>query len=252
MKNFLLFSFLLFSIIFSNATYSQKTNKSFEGTITYENTYLCDDKRIDLQFLNMLPKTQTFFIKGDKAKLIVENIGIGNSIIADGNAKIKYQLEYIADSIIAIKYIESDLVEMQKKQDSIISKQIKTDVKYTNDKKTIAGYECFSAIITASHINGSVSNDTVWFNEEMFSTGMNLIIENPLNIKGSQMEFSSKMEIPLNAQGDIASIIIFSKVKEITKKKISDEVFEIPKKCKVIAVKEYIKQMQLEQNNAKK
>lgn len=204
MKKNLTFNLLLLTI-FALSSF-QTFAKEFKGVITYkiaiEGTSVTDEMR------NMMPKTMTMTIMGNKSKSeMVMSMGKTTSI-SDGDKKETITLMDMMGQKIAIKS-NSDEINAE------IAKSPKMKVEITGETKDILGYSCKKAVVTNPEDNSEIY---VFFTDELGSNYLNF--DNPMfkDINGAMLEF----EIP-NEQFTMK----FSAV-SVEKKNVNASEFEIP------------------------
>jgi hypothetical protein len=192
--------------------------KTFEGVISYKITY--PDSKYTESTLAMFPKLMTVTVKGTKSKTEMST-GMGNQTeIIDYGTKSKVSLL----DMMGQKYaIQETAAEIQKDME----KEPAGKVEITNETKTIAGYLCKKAIVTAEE-DGEKTTYEVWFTSELGSKDANF--DNPLykEIDGVLMEFLMKTP----------QITMKFTVSSVEKKSVSSKEFEIPSEYKLTTKEE--------------
>ena len=192
--------------------------KPFEGVISYKISY--PDSKFSESQLAMFPKLMTVSIKGTKSKTEMST-GMGNQTeIIDYSDKTKVALLDMMGQKYAIKETNA---ELQKDME----KEPKATVEVTSETKTIAGYMCKKALVTAEQ-DGEKTVYEVWFTSELGSKDVNF--DNPLykEIDGVLMEFL--MVTP--------QITMKFTVSTVEKKTVPAKDFEIPAEYKLTTKEE--------------
>ena len=244
MKHFLFLCFVLTALMLSNATYAQKKQKPFEGTITYDVNYTGENASVSPVMVAMMPTTYIYKAKGNKVYcefIMMGGAAATSTIIYDGDAKKMYTIMKMMDTAIAVVFTYE---ESQKYSDSIYKNDPKSSFKKLNDTKIIAGYTCKNGLYTHPKMDSlhSMITDTVWYNEELYSPAMKLLPSAETNqmAPGLVAETVTYMQIPsLKKQ---ISLKLTQRLKKVKKEKIPDSIFEIPKGVKIMTMKE-VKEM---------
>jgi len=203
MKNLLI---LLSAIVLSVSCATQK-NKStsatpvFEGKLVYSLTY--EDLPAEYEaYASMFPKEMTMYVKGEKSRT-EQPSAMGNTVtIVDSKAKSMFIIMDMMGMKNAYKMTAED-IDKQKVSDE------KPVIVYTDETKTIAGYNCKKAEITQDGVTSSV-----FFTEEIPSG----LSKNFGDLKGFPMEYTIK------ANG----LTVVTEVKSVSPEKISDKMFIVP------------------------
>jgi GLPGLI family protein len=101
----------------------------------------------------------TTYIKGDKLKTERSGMMMTNTTFYDGQ-----KMTSLTDAMgnkTAFTASKAELESTEKPE-----KASKTKIDYTNEKKTIAGYECSKALITTTS-EGKESQSTVWYSDQI-------------------------------------------------------------------------------------
>jgi len=192
--------------------------KPFEGVITYKISY--PDSKLTESTLAMFPKLMTITVKGSKSKTEIST-GMGNQTeIIDYTDKTKVALLDMMGQKYAIKQTAEDIRKEMEKEPT-------AKVEVTNETKSIAGYACKKAIVTAEQ-DGEKTVYEVWFTNEIGSKDANF--DNALykDIDGVLMEFL--MTTP--------QITMKFTVSSVDKKSVSAKEFEIPAEYKLTTKEE--------------
>jgi len=204
MKRNLSLNLLMFSV-FALCSF-QMFAKEFKGVITYKITV--EGSGVTEEMKNMMPKTMTMSILGNKARSEMV-MSMGKTIsITDGDNKETITLMDMMGQKIAIKSTYDEI-----KADLDKAPAVKVEI--TSETKDIAGYTCKKAVITNPWDGTEI---IVYFTEELGSNKLNF--DNPQfkDINGAMLEF----EIP-NEQFTMK----FSAV-SVEKKNVSEDEFTIP------------------------
>jgi len=192
--------------------------KPFEGVISYKITY--PDSKFSESQLAMFPKLMTVSVKGSKSKTEMST-GMGNQTeIIDYTDKTKVALLDMMGQKYAIKETAAEIQKDMEKEPT-------AKVEVTSETKTIAGYVCKKALVTAEQ-DGEKTVYEVWFTDEIGSKDANF--DNALykEIDGVLMEFL--MVTP--------QISMKFTVSSVEKKSISAKEFEIPAEYKLTTKEE--------------
>ncbi len=150
MKKILLSAALvLTSIVTANA-------QAKEGSITYAMT------------IEGLPEEQAAMMKGMETKVYYKNgksraetsMAFGTTTVFTDEKGNSTTLTDMAGQKFFVKQNADDA----KKEES---KNADPKITYTNDKKTIAGYECKKAVVELKDESGTVNNTDVWYSEKI-------------------------------------------------------------------------------------
>ncbi|MFC2101787.1 DUF4412 domain-containing protein [Bacteroidota bacterium] len=182
--------------------------KSFEGVVTYKITY--PDNKFSESQMAMFPKVLTVTIKGDMSKSEIQTPMGAQVEITNYSDKTKVGLINMMGQKYAIPETTEQIMEDMKKEPT-------PEVQVTTETKTIAGYTCKKAIVTASD-NGSKTTYDVWYSDAFGAENPNF--DNPLykDINGVLLEFT--MVTP-------QITMVFSAI-SVEKKSISKKEFEVP------------------------
>jgi len=192
--------------------------KPFEGIITYKISY--PDSKLTESTLAMFPKLMTISVKGTKSKSEMSS-AMGNQIeINDYSDKTKVQLYDMMGQKFAIKETAAEIQKDMEKEPT-------AKVEITNETKSIAGYTCKKALVTAEQ-DGEKTVYEVWFTNEIGSKDANF--DNALfkEIDGVLMEFL--MVTP--------QVTMKFSVSSVEKKSVSAKEFEIPADYKLTTKEE--------------
>jgi hypothetical protein len=222
---------------FHQISFSQKTQKPFEGIITYDVVSKGDGK-ISPAVVAMMPKSCEYIVKGAKVKSGVSTLGLENHYIADGDTKIMYLVTTVMDSNMAIKYSEDEWQKIKNDQDSAKQTSSKPEVKYTEATKKLCGYLCNQMIIETPKDDGTFYQDTMWVAKELKSSGLQFFKFSDVDYEGTALEFSYYYPLPERSGGGV--LFYHYKASSVKKKRISAKEFELPEKCKVMSYSEFL------------
>lgn len=186
---------------------AQKDSKPFEGTVKFgisiEGGNLSEADKAQI------PNEENVTIKGNKVKEEVKTIMFGQTTILDNEKKEMLYLISV-ESAGMKKYLKMTKEDLDKKNKSLPT----YDLKEVAETKVVAGYTCKKAELTDEEGNVTV----VYYTNDINIPDCNW--ENPVmkNIKGYPLEYSQPA----------GSSTIKYIAKEVKKKKIKDNEFEIP------------------------
>ena len=215
MKKVIAILSVLSLVLFTGTMNAQK----FEGKINYTIEY--DDIPEEMAgYESMLPKEMSMKIKGNKSRT-EQNTGMGTTVsIFNGDDKVAYTLMNMMGSKIAIKMEEAD---MKKEMEN----EPEPEIIYSDDTKTIAGYECKKAEVKYGEAEDVV---VVYYTEEIQSNEMGSAHR---GVKGFPMEY----EISQN------EMKITMTVKEVLKEKVAKSEFQVPSDYDEMTMEEFTKMM---------
>ncbi len=220
MKKIIQSAFILTAVflLFANNTYAKK-KKTFSGTITYKITYPNSD--FDSQTKAMLPKLLTYTVKGNKSRTEINTVTGKTINIVNGDEKTIITLLNFSDKKYAVKTSTEEI----KKENS--NKPIPI-IKYSDETKTIAGYNCKKAEVIIKDNDSTETKMTVYYSKELGSKLLNF--NKPLykNINGLLMDF----EINNNNMAMKFTAI------SVKKEKVSKKEFAIPKDYEIVTKEE--------------
>lgn len=207
-------SLVLLVVIFSASSYAG--GKEFKGIIIYNISFGED---MDPAMLSMMPKTMKMYISGDKQRVEI-NTGFGNTnAIYDASTNEAVVLMDMMGQKFALKTSAEDL-------EKEMAEAPETTIEVTDETKEIAGYTCKKAIVKLKDEEGS--EFIVYFTDELGSSVLNE--NNPLykKIDGVMLEF-------VTTENDVEMSF---KAISVDKKKVSDDLFEIPEGYKIVTEEE--------------
>ncbi|MES2287506.1 MAG: DUF4412 domain-containing protein [Bacteroidota bacterium] len=201
-KTMLAMSLFLMCVINVNA----QNKSNFEGSVTYSISF--EGAGFPPEALAMFKGTETVtYIKSDKCRVDMNMPMQSSSFIMDNKNKNIVSLMDIMGKKYLIRMSEPDI---KKEEDSAPE----ITIKYTEETKMIAGYKCKKAEITAKKGKGNVIE--VYYTDEIPTNDVKPVYK---GLKGFPMEYSINqggMDMKLTA-------------KNVSKEKIPDSKFEIPK-----------------------
>jgi hypothetical protein len=182
----------------------------------------------------------TTYVKGVKTKTEVSNMMMNSTIFFDG--KIITSLTDAMGNKSGYTATREEMEAMDKNE-----KKEKPKVEYTNEKKTIAGYECTKAIVTQTGKDKKEIKTIVWTTEQLkinpearksFRGNMTDLGD----IKGHPLAFESSQ----NANGTDVKMVMTTT--EISTSGVDDAVFAVNTEgYKMMTYKEYIDRMKQQQ-----
>lgn len=191
--------------------------KDFKGIITYKISYeFSEEMKAQMQGMeSMFPKVMTYYISGNMAKIVISSPMGGNNInIIDGNNKVVYTLMDMMGNKFYFKKSSEEI-------DEELAKESDPEIKYLDETKEIAGYECKKASITVEN-DGEASTFNIYYSPELGNKSLNF--DNSLfkEIDGTLMEFE------MNERG----VVMRFEAVSVEKKKLKESDFEIPEDYK--------------------
>lgn len=147
------------------SVFAQKAPASFTGTITSKVTVT---GTTDPNILAQMPEGTTEMVCGNRTKTVqVQEGGVGITSIVNGDSKMMYLILDIPG--MGKYYIETS-------GDSIAKglENIKRDLKYTGEKKTIAGYECEKVIETIVNLETDEENEMILYVSKDINSGSDI------------------------------------------------------------------------------
>ena len=191
--------------------------KDFNGVIIYNISY--ESEKMDEQMLAMMPKTMKVMIKGNKSRSEL-SLGMGTQVtIFDADKKSGIGLFDMMGQKYAIPMTPEEIEkEMESAPDIEVNK--------TGNTKEIAGYTCEEAKVD---VDNGKHTFTVYYTDELGSGMLNA--NNPYynQIPGVMLEFAMEendMKMSFHAIS-------------VEKKKVSDDVFEIPEGYKEMSQEQF-------------
>jgi GLPGLI family protein len=157
--------------------------KDFKGVVTYKITL--EGSAVTEEMKNMMPKTMTMMIKGNKSRSEMI-MSMGKTIsISDGDTKTTITLMDMMGQKIAIKSTTDEIM-------AELAKSPKVKVEVTSETKDILGYSCKKAVITNPEDDTEIY---VYFTEELGTKELNF--DNPQfkDINGLMLEFEIPSEM---------------------------------------------------------
>ena len=199
------------------ATFAQKP---FAGTITFawsaEGT---DDPNVAAQLAEL---SQEVILLGNNTKTVLNQMGVGIINITNGDYK-------LVTTVIDIPgygkyYVEQDETEVKKKFETT-----KMDFNYTEESKTIAGYNCKKVVVKMTDLETDEEDEIVlWVTDELM-TGEYVNFSTYPGLKGYPLGIEMKKEI------DGEEVTLVQKASAVTpSKKIKSTEFLRPSDAKDI------------------
>lgn len=220
----------VFSIILTTATilfFSTNTNaqkkKVFQGTISYEITY--PGASLTPAQKAQLPTTQDVTVKDCKTKTEMITGPVTQASVTDGTAKTETVLIDYMGTKYALKLTTDEINES-------LAKYPMPVVTNTEDTKEIAGYNCKKAILTTTDEDGVISNDTIFYTDEIGCIDLNFSTQFK-DIPGAVLEYSVYVD-------QIEAYMKYT-AKTVKKSKVSDNLFLIPSDYQEVTREEFKK-----------
>ena len=136
------------------SVYAQKAPATFTGTITSKTT--CTGTT-DPNIIAQINGESTQMVCGNRTKVVqVQEGGLGIIQISNGDTKMAYVILDIPG--MGKYYIETSGDSIAKGME-----KIKTDYKYTGEKKTVAGYECEKVVVTMVNLETDEESETTLY-----------------------------------------------------------------------------------------
>lgn len=161
------------------------------------------------------------YIKGEKSKTEISGMMGSQIILFDGKT------HYFLNDAMGNKNGYTATKEEMEAANKSEKAEAKPKIEYTSDKKTIAGYECTKAIVTAEGKDKKEGKITVWVTDKIKSDmaqgkkGGNNGMMNLGDLKGYPLE----MEMNQSQQGMEMKIIITAT--DVSTKTLDDSVFAV-------------------------
>ena len=172
--------FFIAMVLFTSFAKAQQV--PFSGTIIYD---VKAAGEIPEQAKSMIPNEMTFKIAEDKQSMFMQAGMMEQKTIYDA---VKQEADMMMD-VMGQKLIVKNtafLINNMKKKDGIT-----TSVKFTNEKKTLAGYSCKKAIVTMKSKEGTETTMDVYYTEDIDVSRYKFSSSFP-EINGLPMEFTLK------------------------------------------------------------
>lgn len=217
---------LLLLTVLMLATSSLFAQKQTGYAITFKITITGTD---DPNILNNVPESKTEFMLGNCTKTVVDGEGYSVSNITNGDKKV---VDVIFDLTGMGKYvIETTEAEAQKKMENI-----KIDLKYTGEHKTIAGYDCEKVIVTSTDLESDEEATTTLYVSKDLNSNPGMHFATYPGLVG----YPLYMEISQDIQGtEITQIMEATAVTPNKKIKLAD--FLLPSDGKKVTEEEFAK-----------
>jgi GLPGLI family protein len=196
-------------------------DNTFEGVITY--SISVDNPQMASMMQNA---TMMVYIKGDKSK-VLQDMGMYKTMIfADRKTP---------DDPIVLKEMMGN--KYQIKNDKTKKNDKDPVIKYTDETKQVAGYNCHKAEVTITDEQGQSYTSNVYYTEELpyFDDGSSKF----KGLKGFPLEFSIK-----NRGMNFAMAAT-----KVEKKSVPDDTFTIPTGYKLVTQQEMMEDVQKNASN---
>ncbi len=182
--------------------------KNFEGSVTYSISF--DGSGLPPEALDMLKGAEsTTYIKNDKRRVDMNMPMQSTSTFLNAKEKNIVTTMDIMGQKYLIRTSEADLKKDQETQPETI-------IKYTDETKEIAGYKCKKAVITVKSKEGKEEIVDVFYTEKIPASELKSAYK---GLKGFPLEYSMSQ----------SGIKMKFYAKTVSKGKVADSKFEIPK-----------------------
>jgi GLPGLI family protein len=184
-----------------------QTPKPFRGIVTYNITY---SGNIDAATLANQLKMVTVSIYDNKQKLTISMAGVGLDLIYDGDKK---------ESIVLIDQMGQKMYYKMLKEEieADMTEKGTYEIKYLDESKTIAGYNCKKALYISTDSEGEKDTSIAYYTQELGGEALNYGTSFH-GLKGFPLEYIAK-------EKDITSTFTATEVK---KGKVKDTQFMLP------------------------
>lgn len=164
-----------FSTLGGSTTHLHSINGMTEGDNRII-TYYKQDKIKVINDINMGTNTIIIDKKNKKTITLVDVMGVKTGFYtSEESAK---QMQALADSINKSRHPDSISKSVNGPSKKITKDSLKANIIYSDDNKTIAGFNCKMAKIISTHYNGEIDSINVWYCPEFkFKRGFNIPIE---------------------------------------------------------------------------
>ena len=217
-----------------------------------------------MNFRNMLDGETKFvtYLKNDLVKTTIKSEMGRSTIFRDNAKKLTSTIMEIMGNKMGFYITDEEQVEMQKHRDSMMterrkkdtieravrqseSNKIPTEIVYTKETKTIAGYNCKKAFIVTTKFLGQKDSAVIWFTpeiklENIMSTGgfsnmpgmgnMAPTLSGLEKIDGFVMRYEMSMRRNRRMEVEVTKIVL--------DKEIDSKEFDIPKDIEMKPMKE--------------
>lgn len=205
------------AFVFSSCSVFQggTKDKSFTGKVKYKIEY--PNSNIPAQAQGQLPDNSTLYIKGKKSKTEMISPMMTRNTIKDTEAMNAVTLLEVMGQKYAIEQTKEEILEERDKKDT-------PELEYTENTKTIAGYEAREVIVKPE--DGEPYS--IWYTPEIGGKTMNF--DSPIykNLDGLPLEFrieNEQFEMKMTAT-------------EISEEKVSSDAFNIPDDYEKVTMEE--------------
>jgi hypothetical protein len=198
---------LTFLMLFSSCAIFNKGGKtnSFTGKIKYDIKY--EALNLPEQARSQLPDKSTLYIKGKKSSTEVITAMISRKTIKNAETMYSVNLIDAMGQKFAIEQSKEEILEANEEQDEVT-------LEFTDNTKTIAGYEAKEVIVTPEEGEPY----SVFYTPEISGESFNF--DSPV--------FKKIDGLPLEFKVDAEMFEMVMKASSVEETKIKDETFEIP------------------------
>lgn len=213
----LIISLVISSFLLSSCSVFQKGTKSnsFTGKIKFDIEY--ESMNLPEQARSQLPDNSTLYVKGNKSATEVITGMMTRKTIKDAETMHVINLIDAMGQKFAIEQTKEDVMESMEEQEDVA-------LEFTDNTKSIAGYEAKEVIVTPAEGDSY----SVFYTNEI--SGKSFNFDSPV--------FKKIDGMPLEFVVDAKMFKMKMKASEVEKKKIDDEVFVIPEGYKKVTKEE--------------
>jgi|AntRauTorckE6833_2_1112554.scaffolds.fasta_scaffold12525_1 hypothetical protein len=205
------------ALVFSSCSVFQggSKQKSFTGKVKYKIEY--PNSNIPAQAQGQLPDNSTLYIKGKKSKTEMISPMMTRNTIKDAEAMNAVTLLEVMGQKYAIEQTKEEIMEERASKDT-------PELEFTDNTKTIAGYEAKEVIVTPE----GKEPYSIYYTPKIGGKAMNFDSHIFKNIDGLPLEFrieNEQFEMKMTAT-------------EITEEKVSSDAFDVPDDYKKVTMEE--------------
>jgi GLPGLI family protein len=187
------------------AAFTTATAQIKEGSITYSMTIdgLPPEQAAMMQGMEM----KTYF-KNGKSRSEMNSAFVNTITVTDGKGGAITLMDQMGQKI----YFKSKPEEGKKKD-----KKEDPKITYSDEKKTVAGYECKKAVVEAKDDKGNVSTVTVWYTDKIA----------PVETGGRGQQFKGLKGVPLEFEMPNQGMVIKFAATNVSSAAVPDSKFEV-------------------------
>lgn len=209
--------FVTLTMLMSSCAIFQGGGKeqSFIGKVKYKIEY--PESNIPPQAQGQLPDNSTLYIKGNQSKTEMISAMMTRNTIKDAEAMKAVTLLEVMGQKFAIEQTKEEILEERNKKDT-------SELEFTENTKTIAGYEAREVIVKPE----GEEPYSVYYTPEIGGKAMNFDSHIFKNIDGLPLEFRIANE----------QFVMKMTATEISEEKVSSDAFEIPEGYEKVTMEE--------------